>query len=145
MERQLGRAFGGACPPARLCAHNPHTLAVPSPPSPPTRTRAEGEGDLLDDFVLHATAAAAEQDAAAGDADGALDGAESVPADSEEEESSEEGSGGAGGGGWERGSGAASLAGGSARAPARPGSIASTYWREERTDRRNLLTVVDER
>ena len=25
-----------------------------------------------------------------------------------------------------------------------PGSIASTYWRPERTDRKNLLTVVDE-
>ena len=26
-----------------------------------------------------------------------------------------------------------------------PGSIASTYWRPERTDRKNLLTVLDER
>ena len=29
--------------------------------------------------------------------------------------------------------------------PPRPGSIASTYWREERTDRKNLLTVIDEK
>ena len=29
--------------------------------------------------------------------------------------------------------------------PGGPGSIASTYWRPERTDRKNLLTVVDER
>ncbi len=34
---------------------------------------------------------------------------------------------------------------GSARRPGGPGSIASTYWRPERTDRKNLLTVVDER
>ena len=33
----------------------------------------------------------------------------------------------------------------SARRPGGPGSIASTYWRPERTDRKNLLTVVDER
>lgn len=26
-----------------------------------------------------------------------------------------------------------------------PGSIASTYWRPERTDRKNLLSVLDER
>jgi hypothetical protein len=38
-----------------------------------------------------------------------------------------------------------SQAGASGRAPARPGSIASTYWRDERTDRKNLLTVIDER
>ena len=28
---------------------------------------------------------------------------------------------------------------------AKPGSIASTYWRAERSDRKNLLSVVDER
>lgn len=28
---------------------------------------------------------------------------------------------------------------------AKPGSIASTYWRPERSDRKNLLSVVDER
>lgn len=27
----------------------------------------------------------------------------------------------------------------------KPGSIASTYWRPERSDRKNLLSVVDER
>lgn len=34
---------------------------------------------------------------------------------------------------------------GSAQAPARPGSIASTYWRDERRDRKELLAVIDER
>ena len=43
------------------------------------------------------------------------------------------------------GSQAGTLAGRSGRAPARPGSIASTYWRDERSDRKNLLTVIDER
>lgn len=38
-----------------------------------------------------------------------------------------------------------SAAGRSGRPPARPGSIASTYWREERHDRKNLLTVIDEK
>ena len=32
-----------------------------------------------------------------------------------------------------------------ARPRSRAGSIASTYWRPERTDRKNLLTIVDER
>lgn len=40
---------------------------------------------------------------------------------------------------------AGSQGGRSGRAPARPGSIASTYWRDERSDRKNLLTVIDER
>ncbi len=35
--------------------------------------------------------------------------------------------------------------GGSSRGPGRPGSIASTYWREERHDRKELLAVIDER
>jgi hypothetical protein len=43
------------------------------------------------------------------------------------------------------GSHAGSLAARSSKPPPRPGSIASTYWREERTDRKNLLTVIDER
>ena len=34
---------------------------------------------------------------------------------------------------------------GASQMDARPGSIASTYWRPERSDRKNLLTVVDER
>ena len=35
--------------------------------------------------------------------------------------------------------------GGSSRGPGRPGSIASTYWRDERQDRKELLAVIDER
>ncbi len=46
-------------------------------------------------------------------------------------------------GGEERG--AAERAGGSSRGPGRPGSIASTYWRDERQDRKELLAVIDER
>ncbi len=38
-----------------------------------------------------------------------------------------------------------SLAARSTKPPARPGSIASTYWRDERTDRKKLLNVIDER
>ena len=53
---------------------------------------------------------------------------------SDEEEGSSYGGSGAGGGG-----------GAGGRPPARPGSIASTYWRDERTDRKNLLTVIDEK
>ena len=49
-------------------------------------------------------------------------------------------------GGEERGQqGAAGRAGGSSRGPGRPGSIASTYWRDERQDRKELLAVIDER
>lgn len=35
--------------------------------------------------------------------------------------------------------------GAASRMDARPGSIASTYWRPERSDRKNLLSTVDER
>jgi hypothetical protein len=34
---------------------------------------------------------------------------------------------------------------GACRPPARPGSIASSYWRPERHDRKELLSVIDER
>ena len=44
-----------------------------------------------------------------------------------------------------RDGGAQGRGGAASRTDARPGSIASTYWRPERADRKNLLSVVDER
>ena len=104
---------------------------------------AEGFGDLLDDFVLAATTAPAEEAEGAGDASASSVGESyaSSEYESEEEEEREEGEGRhAGAGGSDAGTG---RSGG--RAPTRSGSIASTYWREERHDRRNLLTVIDEK
>lgn len=179
---------------------------------PNTHTTSEGEGDLLDDFVLAATEMGPEPELGpGGDEEGGTDSEYSV-VDSEEEE--EEGSSYAGSegppgawgqhAGWaRRGCGTTGLlahsgcaqgraalpaplpqlpgaphaarapglparaagpwprsrpalsparpcAGGVAgsqagKHPARPGSIASTYWREERHDRKNLLTVIDEK
>lgn len=90
---------------------------------------AEGLGDLLDDFILAATeqdAADAAAAAAGGEQEGGEDEDEAWSSD--EEYSGSEGDGAAGGGG--RGC---------------AGSIASTYWREERGDRKALLGVIDER
>ncbi|PRW56768.1 LTV1-like protein [Chlorella sorokiniana] len=107
---------------------------------------ADGFGDLLDDFVLAATEYTP---AADGETDGqqAQQGAADAWSEDEDEYSEvesyeEEGSsyGGSEGAGPD-----GSAAGRSGKAPARPGSIASTYWREERHDRKNLLTVIDEK
>ncbi|KAL4443797.1 hypothetical protein ABPG75_011534 [Micractinium tetrahymenae] len=100
---------------------------------------AEGEGDLLDDFVLAATEMGLEPEHEGGgeDEEGGDESEYSmVESEDEEEGSSYAGSEGA------PGSQAGSRAG---RPPARAGSIASTYWREERHDRKNLLTVIDEK
>ena len=130
---------------------------------------AEGEGDLLDDFVLVATQAGEEEEgeeeggelggagaaaAAAAAAAGGLaaggvstsgDDSASVSSLGESFASSDEvdtdDDGGSGGAAGSRGQ--ANEAG--SKPPPRPGSIASTYWREERHDRKNLLTVIDEK
>lgn len=106
---------------------------------------ADGWGDLEEDFVLAATDVGAGAAGAAGP-DGCYesDQVSDVESYDEEEEEGEEGGSsysGSGSGGAPGGS----QAGPGGRAPARPGSIASTYWREERTDRKNLLTVIDEK
>lgn len=86
----------------------------------------EGEGDLLDDFILAATEGAGE----GGDAWSSDDDGSDGSYDSDDTGESYSGSEGE-----EDGEG---------KRPGRPGSIASTYWRDERTDRRNLLGVIDE-
>lgn len=114
----------------------------------------DGDGDLLDDFILAATEAEAAAAAAAapaqhgqgGQAENGDNGA-SLSGGEEEEEggwSSDESYSGSdeGEGTQGRAVGLPSISG---RVPPRPGSIASTYWREERTDRRKLLGVIDER
>ncbi|KAI3428268.1 hypothetical protein D9Q98_006647 [Chlorella vulgaris] len=103
---------------------------------------ADGAGDLLDDFVLAATEQGPE---AEGMEDGGQgqesEGGSGADSEYESEASSLAGSGEPGAGESQAGS----QGGRSGRAPARPGSIASTYWRDERSDRKNLLTVIDER
>ena len=115
---------------------------------------ADGIGDLLDDFVLTAMAAPEGAESAASEEEAEdevlVSDIESVlvesdeeeedeeEEDEEEEEEEEE----------EEGDGLGELRsfGGAAgsRAPPKAGSIASTYWREERQDRRGLLTNLDE-
>ena len=105
---------------------------------------ADGIGDLLDDFVLTAMAApeGAESAASEGEAEDEVlvSDIESVLVESDEEEDEEDED--------EEGDGLGELRsfGGAAgsRAPPKAGSIASTYWREERQDRRGLLTNLDE-
>lgn len=82
----------------------------------------------------------AEQESGPSSAEAGSDEAESF--ESEESDSgSELGSAGSAGASEEGEEGAAR----SSRGPGRPGSIASTYWREERRDRKELLAVIDER
>ncbi|PSC71647.1 LTV1-like protein isoform A [Micractinium conductrix] len=103
---------------------------------------AEGEGDLEDVFVLAATEQGPEASAAAEDEEGGGESDEEFSV-VESEEEGEEGSSYGGSGGDAGGSHAPGSRAG--KTPARPGSIASTYWREERHDRKNLLTVIDEK
>lgn len=88
--------------------------------------RVLGDGDLLDDFILAATVMDHNEDATDEDDVSASDSF--VGSYSEYEESDES----------EREGERPSLSRG------RPGSIASTYWREERQDRKKLLSVIDE-
>ena len=91
--------------------------------------RVLGEGDLLDDFILTAAGAETLEDNAPFD-DNDDDDDVSFDDDTEEDEVySSEGE----------------VHSDSDAGHKRPGSIASTYWREEREDRKNLLSVIDER
>lgn len=109
--------------------------------------RVLGEGDLLDDFILAATQGG-------GGADDS-DLGEVIYEEGEDDWSSDEDEGEVerswGGdlnedhldGEW-AGTGTGT-SNGNGKIPPRPRSIASTYWREERHDRKNLLDVIDER
>ena len=91
--------------------------------------RVLGDGDLLDDFILTATLMERdEEEEDRGDQDD-TSCAESLQGSY----SDYEGSDGSDDGEDEP-----------RQARGRPGSIASTYWREEREDRKNLLSVIDE-
>ena len=92
--------------------------------------RILGDGDLLDDFILTATEMTRgegeenyeieeenEEDYSEDSLEYYSDGLSSITDDTLEK---------------------------SSQVPKRPGSIASTYWREERQDRKNLLSVIDE-
>jgi protein LTV1 len=103
--------------------------------------RGAPAGDLEDDFIL----AAAGVDAAAGGPGGAeASGSDASESDGDDDSwtSSDEGGGGAGGA--PGGGSSAGRSTGSRRAGG-PGSIASTYWREAREDRRPALDAIDER
>lgn len=102
-----------------------------------------GIGDLLDDFVLDAAGmGSGGGDVLQQENDGKEEGDDwstdiSSDDDNDEERGAERAS--------EPSVAGTSLSQGSKRNPPKPGSIASTYWREERQDRRNLLEVIDER
>lgn len=105
----------------------------------------EEEGDLEDDFIMSATQAAAEEEAerqAAAARDSAHSGAGHSAADYSKNSDSDAASSRSSQSDWAEDveqDAQQSVAG------AKPGSIASTYWRPERSDRKNLLSVVDER
>jgi protein LTV1 len=103
--------------------------------------RGAPAGDLEDDFILAAAGVNAAADVAAG-AESGSDASESDGDDDDSWTSSDEGGGGAGaapGGGSSAGRSTGSRRAGG------PGSIASTYWREAREDRRPALDAIDER
>lgn len=127
----------------------------------------EGIGDLEEDFVLEATQVLPEEREAAaarhagwedgdGESEDEFDEVSSAEAEAFED-ADEDGEGdGASGLPWAglRGSrGGPGSMGGSMGGrlprvpdcPQGPGSIASTYWRPERTDRKEALTIIDER
>jgi protein LTV1 len=94
--------------------------------------RVLGEGDLLDDFILTATqgpAGGVDDDDSGRQEEGDWSSVEEY---SDDEDDNEDGL-------------YAGVGSTNGKPPPRPGSIASTYWREERTDRKNLLGVIDER
>ena len=111
--------------------------------------RVLGDGDLLDDFILSATEiqreeADEEADEEGGEVSEEVGGGSSCCSDSNSFE-------------WFSDGGRSSVTDDSQAAPGLvgvkgirgrkapgPGSIASTYWREERQDRKNLLSVIDE-
>lgn len=90
--------------------------------------RILGDGDLLDDFVITATGISG-KDVQADDDDDQSDEFSNTLTDDSIDWRSQEGSSATDEGTY---------------AEHRPGSIASTYWREERQDRKNLLSVIDE-
>jgi protein LTV1 len=96
--------------------------------------RVLGEGDLLDDFILTATQGNLDSGVVVGNDTEEEEESSSIEEYSEEEEESRDDVYAGLGAGRSNGN-----------PPSRPGSIASTYWREERTDRKNLLGVIDER
>jgi len=113
-------------------------LSKKSKSSARVKGRVLGEGDLLDDFILTATQGNLDDGVGkfdeVGEDDSEVEEYSSVEEYSEEEEENRDDVYAGLGAGTSNG-----------KAPPRPGSIASTYWREERTDRKNLLGVIDER
>lgn len=89
--------------------------------------RILGDGDLLDDFIITATGISG-QDVADNDADQSDELSNTLTDDSID---------------WRSQEGSSATDEGT-HVEHRPGSIASTYWREERQDRKNLLSVIDE-
>eukprot|EP00890_Picochlorum_soloecismus_P004879 jgi/Picsp_1/5392/NSC_02752-R1_protein ltv1 homolog len=88
--------------------------------------RILGDGDLLDDFVITATGIPGQDMVDDGDQ---IDQLKNSLTDDSIDWKSQEGS---------------SATDEGTHVDHKPGSIASTYWREERQDRKNLLSVIDE-
>ncbi|KAK9819819.1 hypothetical protein WJX72_002761 [[Myrmecia] bisecta] len=101
---------------------------------------AEGAGDMLDDFVLEATGAGEGEGDAAVSAQLDPDSASASVSGQDEESDNERRS-------WTDGDASGSDGDEPAEVhqPRRAGSIASTYWRPERRDRKENLSVIDER
>lgn len=89
--------------------------------------RVLGDGDLLDDFILTATLMGHDEKEPDEDVTSCPDSYIGSYSDYEGSSGNEDDD--------ERPS----------QTRGRPGSIASTYWREERQDRKNLLSVIDEK
>ncbi len=111
-----------------------------------------GAPGIWPDLAVCSVQAEEEEAAAAAEAAERAVGAAGLPAgpsyaargysDSEDEE---EGDSASDASSQSRSDWAAESGAGASQMDARPGSIASTYWRPERSDRKNLLSTVDER
>eukprot|EP00208_Stichococcus_sp_RCC1054_P008316 CAMPEP_0206152686 /NCGR_PEP_ID=MMETSP1473-20131121/39454_1 /ASSEMBLY_ACC=CAM_ASM_001109 /TAXON_ID=1461547 /ORGANISM="Stichococcus sp, Strain RCC1054" /LENGTH=573 /DNA_ID=CAMNT_0053550251 /DNA_START=115 /DNA_END=1835 /DNA_ORIENTATION=- len=112
-----------------------------------------GDVALEDDFIISATQAPEQQEAEVDQHGSGPTGTGSQagqliwPGD-EDSGASESGSEASSQSEWDEDvsrAGGGREGGAASRMDARPGSIASTYWRPERSDRKNLLSTVDER
>ncbi len=111
--------------------------------------RVLGDGDLLDDFILAATEMQRGEDQGddeGGDDDdeGDVGGGSSCCSDSNSFEWFSDGERSSITDDSQAAPGLVGVKGIKGRKAPGPGSIASTYWREERQDRKNLLSVIDE-
>jgi hypothetical protein len=106
--------------------------------------RVLGDGDLLDDFILAATEMQRGEDGGDEEGDEDVGGGSSCCSDSNSFEWFSDGGRSSVTDDSQAAPGLVGVKGVKGRKAPGPGSIASTYWREERQDRKNLLSVIDE-